>query len=140
MLKVKSLDRSFLELFSIDLDVAEYLLNNLCCLPFQNNFTRPKNITLIQIWFFLKKDRMDLEIANEQSKILITIDFYILRCFLVNLSTNLSNLILNNSYSDIAQMLNRRTLNNNQLLDRIFEEYNFKIPGKFPNQKKRKDI
>jgi hypothetical protein len=54
------------------LDVAEYLLNNLCCLPFQTNFTRPKFLTLIQIWSLLKKDRTDLdkdiEIANEQSK------------------------------------------------------------------------
>jgi hypothetical protein len=54
------------------LDVAEYLLDNLCCLPFQINFTRPKFLTLIQIWFLLKKDRIDLEkeiqIAKEQSK------------------------------------------------------------------------
>jgi hypothetical protein len=32
-------------------------------------------------------------------------------------------------------MLNRRTLNNNQILDRILEEYDFKIPGKFPDKK-----
>jgi hypothetical protein len=52
-----------------DLDVAEYFLNNLCCLPFQNNFTRPKYVTLIQIWFFFKKDlEQDIQIVNEQSK------------------------------------------------------------------------
>lgn len=65
--------RTFLvEVRRFDLDVAEYLLNNLCCLPFQINFTRPKNLTLIQIWFLLKKDRSELEkdiqIAQEQSQ------------------------------------------------------------------------
>jgi hypothetical protein len=53
---------------------------------------------------------------------------------LVNLSTNLSNLILNNNYPEIALMLNRRTLNNNQILNRILEEYDFKIPGKFSEE------
>jgi len=53
--------------------------------------------------------------------------------FLVNLSTNLSNLILNNNYSEISLMLNRRTLNNDEILNRILEEYDFKIPGKFEN-------
>jgi hypothetical protein len=37
------------------------------------NSTRPKFLTLIQIWFLLKKDRSDLDkdiqIANEQSKL-----------------------------------------------------------------------
>ena len=52
-------------------DVAAYLLDNLCCLPFRTNYIRPKYVTLIQIWFLLKTDRSELdktiELANEQS-------------------------------------------------------------------------
>ncbi|CAF3919953.1 unnamed protein product, partial [Rotaria sp. Silwood2] len=97
-------------------DVAEYLLNNLGCLPFRMNFIHPKFVTLIQIWFFLKKDRSDIEkdiqIANEQ----------------IELSKNLPNLILHNNYTQISLMLNRRTLNNNELINRIIYEYDFKLP------------
>jgi hypothetical protein len=67
------------------LDVGEYLLNNLCCLPFQINFCQPKFITLIQIWFLLKKDQSDLEkdiqIANEQSKFPKYFCFFFLKIF-----------------------------------------------------------
>jgi hypothetical protein len=59
------------------------------------------------------------------------ISFSNLLSFIVNLLSNLSNLILNNNYSKIALMLNRRTLNNDEILNRILEEYKFKIPGKF---------
>ncbi|CAF4638972.1 unnamed protein product [Rotaria sp. Silwood1] len=97
-------------------DIAEYLLNNLCCLSFRINFIHPKYLTLIQIWFLLKKDRSDIEkdikIANEQ----------------IEFSKNLSNLILNNNYTQIALMLNRRTLNNNELINRLLYEYDFKLP------------
>ncbi|CAF3826116.1 unnamed protein product [Rotaria sordida] len=97
-------------------DIAEYLLNNLCYLSFRINFVHPKFLTLIQIWFLLKKDQSDIDkdiqIANEQ----------------IELSKNLSNLILNNNYTQIALMLNRRTLNNNEFINRILYEYDFKIP------------
>jgi hypothetical protein len=117
-----------------NLDVAEYLLNNLCCLSFRTNFTRPKFLTLIQIWFLLKKDRADLEndlrIANEQSKLKkANIYSHLNNSFLVNLSSNLSNLISNNNYTQIASLLNQRTLNNDTILNKIIEEYDFKIPG-----------
>ncbi|CAF1432503.1 unnamed protein product [Adineta steineri] len=102
--------------FNCTQDVAQYLLNNLCCLPFRNNFTHPKYLTLIQIWFLLKKSRSqlekDIQIANEQ----------------INLSRNLSSLILNNNYTQISLVLNRRTLNNDEILDRILDGYQFKIP------------
>ncbi|UJR38371.1 hypothetical protein I4U23_031041 [Adineta vaga] len=102
--------------FNCSQDVAEYLLYNLCCLPFQTNFTRPKSITLIQIWFLLKKDRSDLEkeiqLANEQ----------------INLSKNLSNLILNQNYPQLSLLFNRRTLNNDEIFSKLLEEYQFKIP------------
>ena len=96
-------------------EIAEYLLNNLCCLPFQPNQIRPKNITLIQIWFLLKTSPIDLQIAHEQ----------------IHLSNNLSHLISTNDHSQIASMLNRRTLNNERLFHRMFEEYDLKIPGNF---------
>ncbi|CAF1670256.1 unnamed protein product, partial [Adineta ricciae] len=102
--------------FNCSQDVAEYLLNNLCCLPFRTNFTRPKSLTLIQIWFLLRKDRADLEaeiqLANEQ----------------INLSKNLSNLILNQNHPDISLLINRRTLNNDELFNKLLDEYQFKIP------------
>jgi hypothetical protein len=111
--------------------VFEYLLNNLCCLPFQINFTQSKYIILIQIWFLLKKDRSDLEkdiqIANEQSNPFRRIYFSLVCLFSVDLSKNLSQLIWDNSYSEIAVMLNRRTLNNNAILDRFLEEYHLTI-------------
>lgn len=97
-------------------EIGEYLLNNLCCLTFQNNFTRPKSLTLIQIWFLLKKDRSQLEneieIGNEQ----------------INLSKDLSSLISMKNYDELALMINRRTLNNNEILDRLIEQYDFQIP------------
>ena len=49
--------------------------------------------------------------------------------FLVELSKNLSDLILNSNYSQIALILNRRTLNNDDILDQLLEKYDFKIPG-----------
>lgn len=114
------------------LDIAEYLLNNLCCLPFQINSIRPKYLTLIQIWFLLKKSRLelnkDLQIAQEQSEFVLFASYRSI--FSVDLSDNLSNLISTNNYSQIALMLNRRTLNNNRILTRILDEYHFQIPGK----------
>jgi hypothetical protein len=49
--------------------------------------------------------------------------------FLVDLFKNLSNLIFNNDYTQISLMLNRRTLNNDEILNKLLEEYDLKIPG-----------
>ncbi|CAF2242360.1 unnamed protein product [Rotaria magnacalcarata] len=108
--------RELMKYLNCSQNVAEYLLNNLCCLSFRMNFVHPKLLTLIQIWFLLRKDRSDIEkdiqIANEQ----------------IELSKDLSNLILNNNHKQIALMLNRRTLNNDEIINRILNEYDFKIP------------
>lgn len=114
----------------------ECLLNNLSCLAFRTNPSSPRSLSLIQIWFLLRKDREtllnEIQSAAEQSnRPILPAPSTRLSCSpsSVNHSTDLSNLLENQNYPQIASILNARTLNNEKLFDRILDEYQFKIPG-----------
>jgi len=71
----------------------------------------------------MSKVNFSISIEKEEEEMFCLFD-------LVNLSKDLLNLISMKNHEEIALMINRRTLNNNELLDRLIEQYDFQIPGR----------
>jgi len=71
----------------------------------------------------MSKVNFSISIEKEEEEMFYLFD-------LVNLSKDLLNLISMKNHEEIALMINRRTLNNNELLDRLIEQYDFQIPGR----------
>ncbi|CAF0850126.1 unnamed protein product [Didymodactylos carnosus] len=96
--------------------ISEHLLSDLCCLSY--TYIRPKHITLLQILFLLNDNEMF------EQKLKLSIEQF-------GFIKNIVNMVTNNDYKNLALMLNRNTLNNNELIDQIIIEMNYNIPDEF---------